>query len=384
MQPTPIKLTEFRPAGFAAGYAKPGDMMSTLVRAELTSDQPEFYLMMESLTEVVSSRARAAGVAILMDRVCDMLIVVHDNGEADLYVQGLVMQVEIMAKHELAAGEAVSRGSIGDVRRLRLPGLTLMPSDGIIVCVKVGWKFALFFDLDRSQPIDIGAMERSLGRLYRRLSFQGIYEAFEAQAVHSKMVGDGWFPFIETIGGDFEDLAKAYRADFNVDGERQTLVSRFDAERINGIANRWWRGALLEKRRSILEPALEAFKRGDAVSCLKNVLTEIEGILQEYHISEKGHGVSARELLKFATAKGVQKAMGPDSLLFPLQFLTYMSDYTYAKFDPTKPDQDIMSRHSAGHGGAAASAYTLERALQAILTLDQLNFYVGDGSKTVP
>jgi hypothetical protein len=58
-----------------------------------------------------------------------------------------------------------------------------------------------------------------------------------------------------------------------------------------------------------------------------------------------------------------------------LQFLRYMRDYTYAQFDPKKPQAHVMSRHSVGHGGAAPAAYTMERALQAILTLDQLNFY---------
>lgn len=35
-----------------------------------------------------------------------------------------------------------------------------------------------------------------------------------------------------------------------------------------------------------------------------------------------------------------------------------------------------MSRHSVGHGAAAATAYTMERALQALLTLDQVSFYL--------
>jgi hypothetical protein len=34
------------------------------------------------------------------------------------------------------------------------------------------------------------------------------------------------------------------------------------------------------------------------------------------------------------------------------------------------------SRHSVGHGAAAAKTYTKEKAIQAILTFDQIVFYL--------
>lgn len=68
------------------------------------------------------------------------------------------------------------------------------------------WKFALFFDLHPERILDVDAMERSLGRLYRRLTFQALYDAFESEAGLSKLIAAGWFPFIETIGGEFEEL----------------------------------------------------------------------------------------------------------------------------------------------------------------------------------
>ena len=119
-------------------------------------------------------------------------------------------------------------------------------------------------------------------------------------------------------------------------------------------------------------------KAGDKLAVLVRaeiILTEIEGVLQDAHIGEQGLGASANELLTYAVNKGIEKAGDQHSLLFPVQFLRYMRDYTYAQFDPKKPQAHVMSRHSVGHGGAAPTAYTIERALQAILTLDQLNFY---------
>jgi hypothetical protein len=372
---TPIQLKNFRIHGVAATNAKAGDKLAVLVRAEITSDQPEFHLFMQGITNLLLGKANEHGILIQMDRVCAFLVVTHKDGTADLYLQDFPVQAEMMSKRDVAKGEAVYQNGIADIRRLRMPWLTLKPDDGVLYCFKVGWKFALFFDLDPGRELDVDAMERSLGRLYRRLLFQGLYEALESEEGFGKLIVQGWFPFIETIGGEFEKLLKAYKNDFNVEDETRSLIQRFDAKRIDAIGDRWWRGSLLARHRVILEPALDAFKRGDAVSCLKIILTEIEGVLQDAHIGEQGHGASAKELLTYAVNKGIEKAGDHHSLLFPVQFLRYMRDYTYAQFDPKKPQAHVMSRYSVGHGGAAPAAYTMERALQAILTLDQLNFY---------
>jgi hypothetical protein len=75
---------------------------------------------------------------------------------------------------------------------------------------------------------------------------------------------------------------------------------------------------------------------------LKIILTEIEGVLQDAYIGEQGHGASAKELLTYAVNKGIEKAGDHHSLLFPVQFLRYMRDYTYAQFDPKKPQAHVM------------------------------------------
>jgi len=45
-------------------------------------------------------------------------------------------------------------------------------------------------------------------------------------------------------------------------------------------------------------------------------------------------------------------------------------------FDPTAGPGATVSRHAVGHGAAEAAAYTQTRALQALLTLDQIAFGV--------
>lgn len=70
-----------------------------------------------------------------------------------------------------------------------------------------------------------------------------------------------------------------------------------------------------------------------------------------------------------------RRAGGRDTLFFPVEFGTYLRDYTYAGFRPGAGG-GAGSRHAVGHGAVPTDQYTIVRALQALLTLDQLAFYV--------
>jgi len=128
-------------------------------------------------------------------------------------------------------------------------------------------------------------------------------------------------------------------------------------------------------KKAILQSAIDALKRQDSVAVLKIILTEIEGILSEAYRMVNGKGAKLGELLEFAAQSAEQKAGVPDSLLFPSAFVKYLKDYTFAKFDPMAGTATSGSRHAVGHGAARADSYTQTRALQALLTLDQLAFY---------
>jgi hypothetical protein len=125
-----------------------------------------------------------------------------------------------------------------------------------------------------------------------------------------------------------------------------------------------------------LEAAVGAFNRREPVAVIKIILTEIEGILNDaYRIANGGRGAKLKELLKFAVASAELKVKQPDTLLLPAAFATYLASHTFANFDPSGGDGTAGSRHAVGHGAAKAESYTMTRALQAILTLDQFAFY---------
>ena len=202
-------------------------------------------------------------------------------------------------------------------------------------------------------------------------------EALADEATVERMTKAGWFPFIEVLGGDFDPLIKAYREEFDIEAKEKELVARFTPERIDRIARRrWWRNPALAKHKTVLQAGLDAFKNGDPVSAIKNIMTEIEGVLVDVHLAEKGSTAETKVLLQHAVDKGIKKADGEASLFFPSDFLEYLLKVAYPDFDPNAPEAAGASRHTVGHGRAAGETYTLPRALQVILTLDQIAFYL--------
>ena len=90
----------------------------------------------------------------------------------------------------------------------------------------------------------------------------------------------------------------------------------------------------------------------------------------------KGDGVKLKELIRHLTDVGQQRVASDDqSLLLPVVFVKYLTGSVFTNFNLETGTVDL-SRHSVAHGAAAGKDYTPERALQALLTLDQIYFYL--------
>ncbi len=376
VQPKAIQLKGLEISGFAMGNAKAGEKVRVIFRGGITSDEREFHQYMEEIGNLICSRASDEGIIISFDSLHGFLLVIHQDNSGELYLDKTGMTIEILTKRSLNAGDAVYRKDIADIRRIRYPKIVLSPSDKIVACFKVGWKFGLFFDLGENRDLSIDQSERYMGALYRRLRYQGIYEAIADLATVERMIKAGWFPFIEIIGGDFEPLLKAYRTDFEIESRENILVNSFGSDRIDLMAERWWNNPIIAKHQTVLQAGLNTFKNGDYISCIKNLMTEIEGVLVDLHLAEKGSSAKTEQLLRHAVDKGVKKSGDEASLFLPNDFLQYLIKVVYANFDPIAPQKTGVSRHTVGHGRASGEAYTSARALQVILTLDQLAFYL--------
>ncbi len=266
--------------------------------------------------------------------------------------------------------------------RIKFANISITDTDKIIYCFKVGWKFALFFDLAREQEkLNIDSMYLTLGELYRYLSFQYVYTVMESEKDFEEMLKDGWFPFVELITSqDYKLLIQMYRDKHKIELKIENFIAKFDKPRIEKLTEKWWMKKIFNEKKDILQAGIMAYLANNNqgyINCIKTLLTEIEGIirLQYYDDMNKRKKVKLNDLLKHIFKKAKEKTGSGYSLLLPMPFFKYLDKFIYANFD-FKNNRLNLTRHSISHGVAMASDYTRERALQIILILDQIYFYI--------
>ncbi len=373
-------------AGFAAENVKGGETVKVLTRASLTSDDQEFYQYSESISNIFLNKKR-----IQIDNVYQFLVIIHQDLSADLYVNDFGVLVEIKAKRDIKAGEAVTQGDIADIRKVKFQDIEIVDTDKVIYCFKVGWRFGLFFDLTpRIQPakatqaiatekLDVEKLYLSIGELRRYLSFYHVYKVLESETHFDEMMKDGWFPFVEILADEYKKLSEVYQSKFDFENKVKNIVDSFNEERIKKITEKWWKNQIFSDKKSLIEAGVNAYLQNNQdgfVNCIKNLWTEIEGILRKLYHSEtgKGDGIKAADLIAHIVEKAKNKSGSDYSLLLPLPFLKYLQDVVFANFNVESGKVD-MSRNASSHGVAEANQYTKDRALQLILVLDQIYFY---------
>jgi hypothetical protein len=265
---------------------------------------------------------------------------------------------------------------IADVTGMSFPCVNIEATDRVLCIFRQDWRFAFAFDFNPDRKLDIDGFTSTLGTLYRELRYRHLYEALADRTLFDRLVASGWFPFVEIITGEFKDLLQHIEAGFDVTDIEAVVLAKFDKARLQMILERWIAKPHYAAKEALLKAAIDAYNRHDPVAVIKILLTEIEGVLNDAHrATHGGQGAKLKELLNFAVESAKRKAGQPDTLLFPEAFAQYLAGHTFANFDPAAQTGTAGSRHAVGHGAATPESYTMPRALQAILTLDQLAFY---------
>lgn len=361
-------------AGFAAENMTPNPEGTIVERSMLTSDDHLFHLYIENLFGYfISDRA------ISMDSVRQFVFVQHADSSVDVYFDDLDLKLEVMPKRPVKAGQKVYWNEIGDVRSLSFPRIPLREDDSIACCIKVKWKFGLYFDFSPNAGAKLAPenVYRSLGKLYRYLMFEQVYLNLFDESLTDEMQKDGWFPYVEIVGPDYDSLVRAYK-----ESDRPVLVTpiigRFDAERIERITSRWWVNAIFAKKRGVIDAGIKSFNQGDQqgdIACIKVLYSEIEGILNSVYKIDVQRRPNLKDSISHARNKASEKAPDEESLLFPDVFFAFLNKSFFAHFDPASDDLSL-TRHTVAHGAAELEVYTRQKALQGILVLDQLFYYL--------
>lgn len=372
----PILLTDVNVHGVVARAARAGESVDMWTRIVASSDQKLFHDIVGNLVDVVEHCARQASSYVKLDRAGMVFLVMRPDNSAELWVDAAAVSHESTLKRPgpLAAGTVLFENDIADVRGMWFPMVEVRPEDRILCIFREGWRFGLLFDGNPDGKLSIADAKRDLANLYRRMKYADLYSALAHQPTFDQLVQVGWFPFLELMSGEFGKLASISQSGFELDDEELALVEKFDVSRVDRMFERWMQSAHLKTREPILRSAVGAFKARDPVSVIKNVLTEIEGVLADAYFQAHGeHTRKLKKLLDFAVEAAADRA-GKDTLYFPTEFAVYLRDYAFADFERGRSG-GAASRHAVGHGALSADRYTMPRALQALLTLDQFAFY---------
>ena len=373
--------------GFFDSFSGDGRVNMKVLLA-LTSDDPAFYKL---IAQISSTYFSSTECSINASSIHSFLILVHTDLSADIYINDFPVATTVRLKRSLKnlkglkVGTPIRHSEIADICELSFPDINIQDSDSVVCCLKVGWKFLLYFDSRGrcGQKTDVALMLAVLGQLYRYLSFQEVYDTLESKAHFKEMVDDGWFPFVEILGTDYERLAASYENGRPAsDHDVKRLLEKFDEARVKNMTDKWWEKPLFQKKQGILQAGIDAFLQGTEsgyINCIKNLYMEIEGIMQVLYFEDNQEGTrSTQKLLDHLKAVAKNAVDAEDSLLFPDYFLEYLTGTIFKEFDLVNSTASTaeLSRHSASHGVAEEAAYTPDRALQALLTLDQIYFYL--------
>lgn len=374
----PILLKDMNMAGVSAEAAQGGQKVQIWTRMALTSDQALFQRIIGSIAGAIENAANTVGEYPSLSRAQTVFLVLRPDNTGELWVDKAAMCTYNALKRPgpMAAGTVLFENDIADVTGLWFPLVEVGPKDRILCIIREGWRFALYFDFNPEEDLVVEEAKRALGTLFRRMRYADLYASLAHDPTFSGLVGSGWFPFLELGMAEIRALLGMIEADFALDEVEQNLISAFDDTRLERMFSRWMERAHLKERETILRPAINAFKSCEPVAVIKIVLSEIEGVMSDTYYQVHGERpYRSNKLPDFMIEQAEQRAGGKDTLFFPVEFGRYLKDYTYADF---KRDDVATagSRHAVSHGRVASSQYTMARALQALLTLDQLAFYM--------
>ena len=373
----PLHFTNVQPlVGFASEAAIDGQQVKIWTKLAITSDEPLFHRLVGHFVNVINYMAQKDGISVNLLKAATVLLVLKPDATAELWLDTAAISIRCIAKRAIEAGTVVFEQDLADITGMSFPCVTFGPADKLLCLFRADWRFGFAFDMNPEGDLDVEGFTKTLGSLYREMRFKHLYDAMNQPAVFDNLLTAGWFPFVEIITAEFRELLEHCEAGFNIAEIEASILAKFDDLRMQRILERWLNKPHFAARVELLNAAIGAFQKKEPIAVIKILLTEIEGVLNDAHRAfHDGQGAKLKGLLEFAEVSAERKAGGSNSLLFPKAFGRYLREHTFASFDPISQSGTAASRHAVGHGAASQDSYTMLRALQAILTLDQLAFY---------
>lgn len=371
----PVILRDLQIAGFAGGPGQAGQNINVITKISTTSDEAIFHTFAKSFDGVIQHHAKLNNTGVVLDKHNIILLVIRPDNVGELWLDTAAVCLNAILKESTQGGKVVFENDIADINGMSFPKVRIDVQDKVICIFREGWKFGFYCDFNPEENLSIVEMENSLGMLFKKLKYGRLFDAVSNSETGPALLEKGWFPFIEIIGQEYNELIGGIESGFNTERSVAKLISSFDDKRIEKLFTRWMDNPHFLGKKAILRSAMDSYLRGDSIALLKTLLSEIEGILSEAYKSQYGNSAKIDKLLTFAIKSAERKTTQTHSLFFPTEFLQYLKNHTFEKYNPNTGSGNASSRHAVTHGGAETDSYTQEKSLQVILTLDQIAFY---------
>jgi len=204
--------------GFAATSAAPDEKVMVKVKDYVTSDSDLFYIYAEQIANVIFSKFGPQDVRSWINRY---LAVIHPDATADIFLDDFKIVSTIKINRSIRAGEVVYARDVEDIVGVSFPDIRINSDDKIILLLRNGWKFGIYFDF--TQKIDGDKMAADIADFHKALIFENTLEDILAKRQTQADIYDA---FIITEGKtDWKHLEKAFE---NIGYHRPIQFSKID------------------------------------------------------------------------------------------------------------------------------------------------------------
>jgi hypothetical protein len=371
-----VHLAKFPPiSGVAVQNVKKDEYFFAWVKGGISSDDSNFSTIVTNLTSGIFNK-----LGVIEESVLQFLLIQHTDLSADIWINDFNRIMEARVKRSIKKGESLPSNNIADIRQLKFPDIEIAETDNIIFCFKVGWKFHLYIDLTRSiDPTTNDELYLALGLNYKKVVFKYLFDLFSKKDIYLDIFKNGWFPYIELIGNEYEQLLQAYATNFGIEEKVEKIIKSFNKERIKKITDKWWDNHYFLDQKDLLLPGIKSLKansfEGNYLAS-KVFYTQAEGLIrQSLFEEEKTNPRTTHILWEFMENRAKVKAGCESSLFFETSFSEFLQKHVYKGFNLEEGSVEL-SRNSISHGVAKTNEYTRDKAVQGLLILDQLFFYL--------
>lgn len=358
--------------GIAGETVSSGSKIKVIQKGFISSFEKDFSLIANNIISFLYPSS-------LSKPIDKLLVIINKDNKAKIYSDFPLVAL-MRGKKDIKKDEMITEEDVADIDTIEFKDLNfeinIEKTDKIIFLFRIGWKFGLFFDFTKT--LDLERLKKEPGYYYKRLFYYDLYSFLEDSTYFDKLISDGWFPFIRLIGKNFDKVMQYYKEDKKHDFQIDELISQYTKEKIESFTQYWWRKELFKNNKEIIEAGINSFLQNNKdgfITCLHTLYPQIEGIMGLDYFNAYNRKPSHKELLEYIKQKAEVRFNTLSSTGFPSEFYEYLKKTVFENFDLSSGKINL-SRHTTSHGYANADDFNKAKAIQAILILDQIYFYL--------